>query len=412
MSILFLIGVMLAVVLICGAVWYVASDILILALRSLGETRTKYLIWSTSALVMVVAAGMVWYYATLDKRRITIAETEPPVAGALASVSSVSNSAPHTASPAPTMAGDLNQLVVRLRERLKREPDDVQGRALYARTLMELQRYTEAADAYAAATKAVTSDAALFFEWSDAAYMKHGQKWTPESTSALAQGLQLAPEHPEGLWLSGKERFENKDYTKALQHWEKLERVAPSGSEYALEVKDSLATARALRDGRPLPAKISVAVATTNRSLASELAAAIASFENSPTAAASSNSSKPSPASVTSVKGTISLDGSVATRAAPEDLVFVFARDATKPAGGMPLAVLRHRVADLPIQFEMSDNNAMSPQAKLSSAAQVVVVARVSKSGDAQARAGDLEGASTPVALGAKGVLVTINRVK
>ena len=42
----------------------------------------------------------------------------------------------------------------------------------------------------------------------------------------------------------------------------------------------------------------------------------------------------------------------------------------------------------------------------------VVIAARVSKGGDATARAGDLEGASAPVAPDAEGVTVTIDRVR
>jgi cytochrome c-type biogenesis protein CcmH len=42
----------------------------------------------------------------------------------------------------------------------------------------------------------------------------------------------------------------------------------------------------------------------------------------------------------------------------------------------------------------------------------IVVAARVSKGGDATARAGDLEGVSAPVAPDAGGVTVTIDRVR
>ena len=42
---------------------------------------------------------------------------------------------------------------------------------------------------------------------------------------------------------------------------------------------------------------------------------------------------------------------------------------------------------------------------------EVVVGARISKSGDAQARPGDLEGFSTAVAPGAKGIQVVINSI-
>ena len=54
---------------------------------------------------------------------------------------------------------------------------------------------------------------------------------------------------------------------------------------------------------------------------------------------------------------------------------------------------------------------AMSPAATISKAKQIVVEARVSKSGNVTPQAGDLAGTSAPVAPGATNVRVTIDRV-
>ena len=77
---------------------------------------------------------------------------------------------------------------------------------------------------------------------------------------------------------------------------------------------------------------------------------------------------------------------------------FVFARAVNGPP--MPLAVLRKTAGDLPLKFELDDSMAVMPTAKLSSAQQVVVGARVSKSGNAIAQPGDLEGSSAAVDVG------------
>ena len=53
--------------------------------------------------------------------------------------------------------------------------------------------------------------------------------------------------------------------------------------------------------------------------------------------------------------------------------------------------------------FTLDDSMAMSPAMKISSFPDVVVAARVSKSGNAMPQAGDLEGTSKPVKLGASG---------
>ena len=77
----------------------------------------------------------------------------------------------------------------------------------------------------------------------------------------------------------------------------------------------------------------------------------------------------------------------------------------------MPLAILRHQVKDLPLDFKLDDSTAMAPQMRLSLHPQVVIGARISKSGQAMPTAGDLTGQSAPVANNARGVAIEINEV-
>ena len=108
--------------------------------------------------------------------------------------------------------------------------------------------------------------------------------------------------------------------------------------------------------------------------------------------------------------GTVSLAPQLKGKASPDDTVFVFARAADGPS--MPLAVLRARVRDLPLRFSLDDSMAMTPAMKLSAFANVVVGARISKSGSATPQPGDLQGASAPVANNASAVEVTIDAVR
>jgi cytochrome c-type biogenesis protein CcmH len=106
------------------------------------------------------------------------------------------------------------------------------------------------------------------------------------------------------------------------------------------------------------------------------------------------------------VSGRVTLGAAAQGKVGPDDTVFIFAR---APTGSrMPLALMRLRVADLPADFKLDDTLAMSPAAKLSSAQQVVVGARVSRSGNAMPQAGDWEVISAPVALGAQGLSLEI----
>ncbi len=78
----------------------------------------------------------------------------------------------------------------------------------------------------------------------------------------------------------------------------------------------------------------------------------------------------------------------------------------------MPLAAARKQVKDLPLTIILDDSMAMMPQMKLSAFSEVVVGARVSKSGGPSAQPGDLEGEIKPVTPGQAGpVMVTIDSV-
>jgi cytochrome c-type biogenesis protein CcmH len=106
---------------------------------------------------------------------------------------------------------------------------------------------------------------------------------------------------------------------------------------------------------------------------------------------------------------TVSLSPALVGKATPDDVVFIFARPASGPR--MPLAIVRKQVRDLPVTVVLDDSQGMSPQMKLSTAPEVVVVARVTKSGMADARDGDLEGVSAPVTSGARAIAISIDKV-
>ena len=108
------------------------------------------------------------------------------------------------------------------------------------------------------------------------------------------------------------------------------------------------------------------------------------------------------------ITGTVTLSDALKSKADPNDTLFVLARAAQGPK--MPLAILRKQVKDLPLSFSLDDSMAMSPQMKMSNFDQVVVVARVSKSGNAMPQPGDLQGMSKPLALGSTGIKVDIDQ--
>jgi cytochrome c-type biogenesis protein CcmH len=112
----------------------------------------------------------------------------------------------------------------------------------------------------------------------------------------------------------------------------------------------------------------------------------------------------------TAIQVQVSLDPALKDKAAADDTVFIFARAVQGPR--MPLAIVRKRVADLPVSVTLDDSLAMSPAMVLSKFSQVLVGARVSKTGQAMPASGDLQGQVSPVdTQGGSDIQLTIDSV-
>ena len=276
----------------------------------------------------------------------------------------------------------MRAMVDRLAERLKQQPDDVQGWIMLARSRMALGQFPEAAQAYAkAASQTTTPDAGLFADYADALAMAQGKTLDGEPEKLIKKALAIDPNHVKALALAGSAAFEQRRYADAVVYWERIAKQAPPGSELAKSVNDSITEARGLaqQSGKPLPA---------------------------PRAEARTSSPAGKPGAAT-ISGVVELAPSLASRVAPTDTVFVFARAVS--GSHMPLAITRAQAKDLPLRFTLDEKSAMSPDMSLATQKRVIVVARLSKSGSANGGPGDLEGSTKPVEVGASGIALRID---
>jgi cytochrome c-type biogenesis protein CcmH len=279
----------------------------------------------------------------------------------------------------------LEALVERLRARLHSNPEDAEASVLLGRSLLLLGRVQEAAAVYARAVTFVPESPQVYADYADVLVRVAEGTWSPEANAALAKALQLDPSNPKALWLAGAEAYSRNDYRRAAAYWEKLAPMAEPGSEVARIIEQNLADLRA---------RIAAAPA--------------AAAENAkPTAATPTQQA----AAKTGVSGTVVLDPKLSGEVRPDDTVFVFARAASGPK--MPLAIRRVRASELPYRFALDDSAAMTAGMTISAFPQVVIGARVSRTGDAARTPGDLEGFSERVQPGAGSVEVRIDaRVK
>jgi cytochrome c-type biogenesis protein CcmH len=338
------------------------------------DRLSRKLLASVAAVVVVVAGVGYWAMGTPELWSVG------PSAGV--SAANPAESGAGAAASHPIDNEQIAGMVDRLATRLKEQPQDPEGWAMLARSYTVLGRHADALDAYQKAVAQRGDDAQLYADYADSLAVKNNRSLSGEPMKMVAKALQLDAKNVKALALAGTDAFDRKDYAGAVKYWEQAVQFAAPDSNYAKQLQTSLAEAR---DRAGLPAKATLPAATADKEVPAPATAGAAG----PT-----------------VRGTVSLAGALASLAAPNDTVFVFARAAEGER--IPLAVLRKQVKDLPFEFTLDDSMAMSPAAKISGAKSVIVMARVSKSGEALPQSGDLSGQVGPVSLGASGLKLEI----
>jgi cytochrome c-type biogenesis protein CcmH len=290
---------------------------------------------------------------------------------------------PSMASAHGVTQAQIDAMVSGLAQKLKSNPDDPAGWVMLARSYSALGRFGEAANAYAQADARAPLNAQLLADYADSLAMSQGESLLGKPEALIQRALQADGKNVKALALAGTVEFEKQQFAKAAEYWKRILPLLPAGSEMENSIRASIKEAEEKAGGAPKLAK--------ETGKAGEVAVA-----KSTTAAGGKER----------LSGTITLAPALAARAAPDDSVFVFAR----PAKGsrMPLAVERVKVTDLPLKFSFDDSMAMNPAAKLSDYSEVVVEARVSKSGSVMPQPGDFDGVSKPVHPGTKGLHIEI----
>lgn len=273
-------------------------------------------------------------------------------------------------------AAEIEKMVATLAARLEKDPGNLEGWAMLGRSYLVTGRLAEAAKAFDKAGPAMEASTELMLQVAELSAELNEGRIEGRGRELLQRVLKAEPQNPQALVLAGTDAFFRQQYADAVRHWEAVLAQLPPGSPDAQNLTAGIEKARSLQGEAPAGAR--------------------ARAEAKPPAAAGKT-----------VSGRVTLAPALAGKASPDDVVFIFARAAEGPR--MPLAVVRTRVADLPQDFTLDDSMALSPEFKLSSAGTLRIEARVSKSGDATARPGDLRGESGPVQPGASKLGIVID---
>lgn len=284
------------------------------------------------------------------------------------------------------MAAQIEMMVGRLAQRLQENPQDIEGWVMLGRSMSVLGRYDEAVLAYENAIQFAGDDPNVLADYADALAMAGSQSLEGRPMQLLQKALSIDPGNQKALWLAGTGLFERGDFAGAIEHWSHLLDQLPPDSE----------------DADVMRANIKEAESYRQRQLAGE-------FGPAPDQQPLPEVQDQAQVAAARVSGRVSIAADLKEKLSPDATLFVFARAVNGPP--MPLAIVRAKAGELPLEFSLNESMAMMPSMSLANFNQVVVGARISKSGNAMPQSGDLQGMSKAVAVGSDGLEVVIDSV-
>ncbi len=254
-------------------------------------------------------------------------------------------------------------------ERSSAEFPDHEGWVLLATAYARIGEPTKARDAWDKAIAMSPDNADLLVAAAEARAQAHPSRlFDAHAVELLERALKRAPKHPRGRLFLGVALRQQRKPAEATALWEPL--LAEMAPEEAVTLREQIDAARRDAGLPPLPPP-------------------------APTPAASG--------AALTVQVALDPDFAARARLRGDATVFVIARVPDGPP--MPVAVEKHTVADLPLTVTLDDGDSPMPNVKLSTLKTVEVIARLSESGNAMDRAGNIDSAPTRVELPAKAPL-------
>lgn len=263
-----------------------------------------------------------------------------------------------------------------LERQLQAQPDR-DGFALLANAYARSGQDAKARDTWERALALAPEDADLLVATAESRLKAADGQFDGRSIGLLEQALRRDPTHQRARFFLGLGHRQQGRAEDAALTWEPLLQQLPDTESATLRAE--------------------IAAARADAGLS-----ALAGTPVSP----SSGETGDGTAAATPAPGTlvveVGLDPAFAARVRlrPDATVFVIARAPDGPP--MPVAVEKHRAADLPLTVTLDDADGPMPTARLSSLKEVEVIARLSDSGNATRQDGDIESAPVRVALPAE----------
>ena len=299
---------------------------------------------------------------------------------ALADVQSGPAQAAKAAAPSEP---DFMKLIQLGEAETQANPDNGEAWAMLAKTYEVVEQWPKALQAYEKAAKLLPQEASVLSGFAEALAITNNRDLTGKPMTLVRKALEIDPEDLKALQLAGINANQEGNFAQASAYFKRMLSLLPPESTYAQDVL--AAQQEAERRAQPVVSGLD-------------------NLARPPPADNKTTSIAPG----ATIRGSVDIAPALKSRLKETDVLFLFARPGQS---GPPVAAIRGRAGQFPLEFELDDSTAMNPGNPLSQHKQVMLVARVSKSGNPMAQPGDLEGRTLGVKVGAVGVKLVIDQV-
>lgn len=261
---------------------------------------------------------------------------------------------------------DATALLERLVIQTEKTPEDVEVWYLIGRLNFDLKNYDDAVMGFSNVIQHLPEDAeedkaVALAQLAQAMFFANDRKLDAATESLLQDALKINPRDNTSLGLLGVASYDRGDFMNAVRYWTRLLRLLPPNNPNAMAIQGGLDKAK------------SELTAEQVTVLADEAKAAIKS----------------------SIQVTVDIDESMKAKLPNNADLFVLAKAEQGPP--MPLAVQRLTVSSWPVTVTLDDSMAMMDTLRMSEFENIIITARISKSGVGNAKAGDLQGHSAVI---------------
>ena len=281
-----------------------------------------------------------------------------------------------SATEQPSSADNIENMVRSLEARLADNPNDAQGWLVLANSHLALGRPAQAQKGFSKVLELQGETPQILTSLADASGVLANGIMQGEPLSYVERALAIDPQFPQALWLAGLGAAQSQHYQKALNYWNTLFPLLADNPQQQAELKDVI---------EQLTTQQNLLASSQQTTTKAEVNEPVQHAENKATDRVNTDTTNPQ------LTIHVSLDPAFADAVTPADTVFVIVKAKQGPPA--PLAVKRLSVSELPATVKLSDSDAMIAQFRLSLFAEVTVSARVSKSGQPIAQAGDIQSA-------------------